>query len=88
MKRKTALTISKVGFHVSFVLFALVATAGPLLLENAGIINTTFNIETSTGSGSSGGNGRRRKCGRSGFGERGDSARTACGWGRRRTERR
>lgn len=56
MKRKTALTISKVGFHVSFVLFALVATAGPLLLENAGIINTTFNIETSTGSGSAGGN--------------------------------
>ncbi len=56
MKRKTALTISKTGFHVSFVLFALAATAGPLLLENAGMINTHFEIATSTGSGSSGGN--------------------------------
>lgn len=56
MKRNTALTITKACLHVSFVLFALAATAGPLLLENAGIINTTFNIETSTGSGSNSGN--------------------------------
>ncbi len=56
MKRKTAVTLTKAGFHFSFVLFALATTAGPMLLENAGIINTTFNIATSTGSGSAGGN--------------------------------
>lgn len=52
MKRKTALTIGKATFHVTFVLYALVTTASPILLENAGIINTTFGIQTSTGSGS------------------------------------
>lgn len=56
MKRRTALRITKIGFHVSFVLFALAATAGPLLLDNAGIINTQFNITTSEGTGSGGGN--------------------------------
>ena len=54
MKRKTALGISKISFHVTFVLFALAVTASPMLLDYAGIINTTFKIQTSTGSGSDG----------------------------------
>lgn len=54
MKRKTALRISKISFHVTFVLFALAATASPMLLDYSGMINTVFNIQTSTGSGSDG----------------------------------
>lgn len=47
MKRyKTMLKVSKILFHTSFVLYALAATASPILLGNAGIINTSLGIET------------------------------------------
>ena len=47
---------SKIAFHASFVLFSLVTTATPLLLGNAGIINTTLGIETTIGNANQDGN--------------------------------
>ncbi len=50
MKKLNALNLaSKICFHTSFVLFALSATATPILLANAGIINTTLKIPTQIG---------------------------------------
>lgn len=57
MKKLNALNLaSKICFHTSFVLFALSATASPILLGNAGIINTNLGISTQIGGGSSNGN--------------------------------
>ena len=54
MKKLNALNLaSKICFHTSFVLFALSATATPILLGNAGIINTNLGIATQIGGGSS-----------------------------------
>ena len=42
----------KILLHVTFVLFALISTAGPILLGNAEMVNSFLGIETSAGSGS------------------------------------
>ena len=52
-KKNKLLLTSKILFHVSFVMYGLIATAGPILLGNAGIINGALGIETQVGEGSS-----------------------------------
>lgn len=53
-KKSKLLLTSKILFHVSFVMYGLIATAGPILLGNAGIINGALGIETQVGEGSKG----------------------------------
>lgn len=55
MKIKGLTLTSKIVFHVTFVVACLMSVATPILLENAGIINTSLGITTSTGSGSANG---------------------------------
>ena len=43
--------ISRIIFHVTLVIFAIMSIGGPMLLANAGIINSTLGIETEKGSG-------------------------------------
>lgn len=45
-------TAFKICFHASFTLYALASAAGPILLGNKDVINSTFNIQTQIGSGS------------------------------------
>lgn len=51
-KHPTLLRASKIVFHIAFVSFALTSVGVPLLLANAGIINTTLNIPTTIGNSS------------------------------------
>ncbi len=57
MKKNSKKTVFKFLFHVSFTVMALTSIAGPILLGNAGLINSMLDIETqvgSTGGGASG----------------------------------
>ena len=48
-KKNKLLLTSKILFHVSFVMYGLIATAGPILLGNAGIINGALGFKTQVG---------------------------------------
>lgn len=51
MKNSKISLISRIIFHVTLVIFAIMSIGGPMLLANAGIINSTLGIETEKGSG-------------------------------------
>lgn len=55
-KRIGITTISKILFHITFVVYALVVAATPILLGNADVINGFLGIQTEFGSGSTNGN--------------------------------
>ena len=50
-KKSKLLLVSKILFHSSFVIYGLIATAGPMLLGNAAIINSTFSNSRTSGTG-------------------------------------
>ena len=52
IKHKKLKILFTIFFHVSFVIYALVSTAGPLMLGNASVINNIFHIQTQFSSGS------------------------------------
>lgn len=54
-KKSKLLLVSKILFHSSFVIYGLIATAGPILLGNAAVINSALGIKTQIGSGNSDG---------------------------------
>lgn len=55
-RNKVLRVMSKVFFHVNFVVFSLSLVAIPLLLDNANVINNALGIETQIGSSDNGGN--------------------------------
>ncbi len=51
MKNGKISLISRIIFHVTLVIFAIMSIGGPMLLANADVINSTLGIETEKGSG-------------------------------------
>jgi beta-glucosidase len=51
MKNKAIKLSLKILFHISFVVFVLAQTMGPILLANASVINSALGIQTQIGSG-------------------------------------